>query len=104
MYFCTYEKVIKMDLQEEFLKKLRQTLLENTTFPTNYIYKFIVPNESTKINHLMELFNFQGAVITSKESKTNKYKSFTISVLSNSVDEIIQKYREVSVIQGIISL
>lgn len=93
-----------MDLQEEFLKKLRVALLENTTFPTNYIYKFIVPNEALKINQLMELFNFQGAVITTKDSKTNKYKSFTISVLSNSVDEIILKYREVTVINGIISL
>jgi putative lipoic acid-binding regulatory protein len=93
-----------MDLQEEFLKKLRQTLLESTTFPTNYIYKFIVPNEESKILHLMGLFNFQGAIVTTKNSKTNKYKSFTISVLSNSAEEIIQKYREVSVISGIISL
>lgn len=93
-----------MDNQEDFLNKLRLTLIEGTIFPTTYIYKFIVPNEDLKIQHLMELFNFQGAVITSKDSKTNKYKSFTISVLTVSVDEIIQKYKEASAIHGIISL
>ncbi|MDP2089580.1 MAG: DUF493 family protein [Flavobacteriaceae bacterium] len=93
-----------MDNQEEFYQKLRQTLVESTTFPTTYIYKFIVPNEESGINQLMEFFDYQGAVIISKDSKTNKYKSFTINVLTNSVDEIIQKYIEVSVIEGIISL
>lgn len=93
-----------MDIQEEFLKKLRQSLIDSMTFPTTYIYKFIVPNQESSIHQLMELFNFQGAVINSKDSKSNKYKSFTITVLTISVDEIIQKYKEASTIHGIIAL
>ncbi len=93
-----------MDNYEEFYQKLKKSLVETTTFPTTYIYKFIVPNKELVLNQLIELFNFQGAVITTKESKTNKYKSFTVHVLSNSADEIVQKYLEASAIDGIISL
>ncbi|MDO9261386.1 MAG: DUF493 family protein [Flavobacteriaceae bacterium] len=93
-----------MENQAEFYQKLRKSLVETTTFPTTYSYKFIVPNKELVINQLMELFNFQGAVITSKDSKTKKYRSFTIYVLTNSVDDIIQKYVEASAIEGIISL
>lgn len=93
-----------MDKQEEFYQKLRQTILESTNFPTNYTYKFILPNDVIRVNQLLELFNFQGAVITSKDSKTSKYRSFTINVISNSVDEIIQHYQKAATINGIISL
>ncbi len=93
-----------MDKRDEFYTKLRQTLVDQTKFPTTYLYKFIIPNEEKHHKTIMKIFDFQGAVITSKKSKTNKFKSFTIQVQVNNVDEIIQKYQEVSIIEGVISL
>lgn len=93
-----------MDNRDEFYEKLRQTLIDQTKFPTKYLYKFIIPNEEKNIKTLMKIFDFQGAVITSKESKTTKYKSYTIHVNVKNVDEIITKYKEVSIIEGVISL
>ncbi|MBS3992167.1 MAG: DUF493 family protein [Bacteroidetes bacterium] len=93
-----------MDNRDEFYANLRQTLVEQTKFPTTYLYKFIIPNEEKNIKIILKIFDFQGAVITSKKSKTNKFKSYTIHVKVKNVDEIIQKYQEVSVIEGVISL
>lgn len=93
-----------MENSEIFYQKLRTTLEETTTFPTSYIYKFIIPNNNSNVFQLMKLFDSQGAVITSKDSKTTRYKSFTIQIITNSVDEIIQKYKDASSIEGIISL
>lgn len=93
-----------MDKRDEFYTKLRQTLLEQTKFPAIYLYKFIIPNEQESIDRLMKIFDFQGAVITSRKSKTTKFKSYTIQVNVTNVDQIITKYKEASVIEGIISL
>ena len=93
-----------MDNRNEFYEKLRQTLVEQTKFPTTYLYKFIIPNQEKNIHTLMKIFDFQGAIITSKKSKTDKFKSFSIQVKVQNADQIIEKYKEVSVIEGIISL
>lgn len=93
-----------MDTRDEFYTKLRQTLLEQTKFPTTYLYKFIIPNIPSNIDKLMSIFDFQGAVVSSKKSKTSKFKSYTIQVKVANVDEIIKKYKEVAVIEGVISL
>lgn len=93
-----------MDKQEEFYQKLREQLSESTHFPATYLFKFIVPNHQLQTVELMKLFDYQGAVITTKDSKNAKYKSFTIHILMNSVEEIIMKYKEASKIKGIISL
>ena len=50
------------------------------------------------------MFNKLGAVINSKSSKNKKFTSFTILVDMNSADEIIDKYKEVGTVEGVISL
>ncbi len=45
-----------------------------------------------------------GAVINSKPSKTGKYTSLTILVKMVSADDVIDKYIEVSKVEGVISL
>jgi len=93
-----------MDKKEDFYGKLRIKLEETTTFPVKYMFKFIIPTDNDKLEKIENMFNHIGAVITTKSSKSNKYKSLTILATMNSVDEIIKKYEEVDTVEGVISL
>jgi putative lipoic acid-binding regulatory protein len=78
--------------------------LETTSFPTEYLYKFIIPTSKEKLKEIENIFNNMGAVINSKPSSNGKYTSLSIYVKMNTPDEIINKYKEVSKIEGVISL
>ncbi|UII76076.1 DUF493 domain-containing protein [Flagellimonas sp. HMM57] len=89
---------------DAFYARLKEQLLENTKWPSNYLYKFIVPTDKEKIDQITNIFNMAGAVIESKQSKKGTYTSVSITVLLNSPDEVIAKYKEVSGVEGVISL
>lgn len=89
---------------EAFYVKLKQSLEETTTFPTQYLYKFIVPNESEKIEQIEDVFNHLGAVINTKTSRKGTYTSVSIQVIMQSSDHVIEKYKEAAQVEGIISL
>ncbi|MBS9766446.1 MAG: DUF493 family protein [Flavobacteriaceae bacterium] len=93
-----------MTKKEEFYQKLRKTLKETTTFPTRYLYKFIVPSEGEGITQIEVLFKDNQPKISKKESKKGTYTSVTISVLMSSPEAIISKYQQAESIKGIISL
>jgi putative lipoic acid-binding regulatory protein len=89
---------------EEFYIKLKASLEETTSFPAQYMYKFIVPTDEEKTQEVKNLFNHLGAVIETKHSKGGKYTSVSIVVSMSSADAVIEKYKEASTIEGIISL
>ena len=64
---------------EAFYKKLREQLYETTSWPSEYLYKFIVPTEASKIKQIEDLFNNLGAVITTKESGKGTYTSVSVN-------------------------
>lgn len=90
---------------EEFYLRLKGEL-ENTTkkWPAEYLYKFIVPASDEKVNEVKEAFDNMGAVIKTNKSKNGNYISISINVVMKNADAIIEKYQEVSTIEGIISL
>jgi putative lipoic acid-binding regulatory protein len=88
----------------EFYERLRLELNNNTSWPTKYLFKFIVPNNQYKIDQVENAFNNMGAVIDTKQSKTGKYTSISIQVQMQDAQNIIDKYLEVSTVEGIISL
>lgn len=89
---------------DEFYKKLRESLLETTKFPADYMFKFIIPNKLEQKKQINNLFNFEGAVVKTNPSKSEKFISFTILQKMNTVDDVIAKYKEASNIKDIISL
>lgn len=93
-----------MSKESEFYKKLKNSLLETTEFPTNYMFKFIIPTDEVKFKTIESIFDNLGAVIDSKPSKNGKYTSLSILVAMNDPDSIIEKYQEVSKVEGVISL
>lgn len=74
--------------------------LEALDYPTKYMYKFITTEE--KIAELRPYF--EEAEITTKRSSSGKYISFTAVLMSVSSEQIINKYRLLEHIKGLISL
>ncbi len=89
---------------DEFYARLKEQLLENTNWPSNYLYKFIVPTDDERIAQIQDIFDNTGAVIESKKSKNGNYTSLSITVNLKDPDEVIKKYKEVAVVEGVISL
>lgn len=88
----------------EFYKKLKLQLEDTTTFPADYMYKFIVPADGNQVHEVEEIFNNTGAVIQTKKSKTGKYISVSIVLKIASAENVINYYKKAEKIKGIISL
>lgn len=98
------ERMSTKNDSQAFYAKLKTQLEETTQFPTLYMYKFIVPSSESKIQQVHKVFDNMGAVIDTKQSSKGTYTSVTITVNMENADAIIAKYKEVSVVEGIISL
>lgn len=96
---------MKMDKKtEEFYHRLKEELTNSTLWPSEYLFKFIVPTDTEKVATIEKSFDGVGAVIQTSQSKTGKYTSVSINVTMNSAQSVIDKYLELSKIEGIISL
>lgn len=107
MYLCLARRnAMSSDKKtEEFYNKLRIQLYETTSWPSEYLYKFIVPTDQSKINQIEDLFDNLGAVITTKESGKGTYTSVSINLEMKDPDAVITKYKEVAEkVKGVISL
>lgn len=89
---------------EEFYARLKEELTNTSLWPTEYLYKFIIPTDDQKIADVEAAFNDMGAVISTQQSKNGKYTSVSISVHMKNPDAVIEKYIQLSSIEGIISL
>jgi len=90
---------------EEFYEKLKTQLYDTATWPSEYLYKFIVKSDLKKIAEIEAIFNNIGAVINTIESKNGKYTSVSIHVKLEDPDAVIGKYKEVAEkVEGVISL
>ena len=93
-----------MDGKEAFYKKLQWQLEETTQFPSDYLFKFIVPTTDNQVEEVENLFNNKGAVINTKKSKTGKYVSVSIVLNIENAATVIDYYQKAAKIKGIISL
>ena len=89
---------------DSFYNNLKTKLNETHDWPTDYIFKFIVENKAEKINQVELEFKKFKTKISRKISSKNPYISLTIIVKLISADQVIKKYKDVSKIDGIISL
>lgn len=90
---------------EEFYEKLRTQLYETTSWPSEYLYKFIIKSDAFKIEKIESIFDNMGAVINTTESKNGKYTSVSINLIMKNPEAVIEKYKEVAEkVEGVISL
>ena len=80
--------------------RFKELINEEVTFPHVYTFKFVTKKQE---NHpLISLLEDHEIII--KESSAGKYMSVTSRREFHSADEIIEVYRKVSVVEGLITL
>ncbi|MCR9181853.1 MAG: DUF493 family protein [Flavobacteriaceae bacterium] len=89
---------------EEFYKNLKEKLNNDTLWPSEYLYKFIIPTDEVKVVQIEAVFKDTDAKIQTKSSSKGNYTSVSVLVKMKNPDAVIEKYLEVSTIEGIISL
>ena len=89
---------------EKDFDKLRKDLENLQEWPSDYIFKFIIENNSNKKDELLSKFDLSQCRLSCKESSNKKYVSLTLIMHMNNASEVIDRYMEVSKIDGIISL
>ncbi|MFW5687421.1 MAG: DUF493 family protein [Bacteroidota bacterium] len=85
------------------LESLRKKLDLHSSWPMNYMFKFIVPAQMDKIARVEALFSNE-AIITRNESKNGKFVSISARQRMESSDQIIRVYEKASGIDKILAL
>ena len=89
---------------EDFYISLKSKLEENHNFPEDYLYKFIILNDSEKLTEIYKVFDQLKYSITTRESSNGKYISCSIQCFVLDADQVIFLYREVAKIEGVIMI
>lgn len=97
---CKYES---MAINEEFLSRLELQLAQNSSWPSVYMFKFIIPESNQGYALLRSLFGEESRLFT-RHSSGGKYISVTVKEMMINPGEVIDRYRKASVIEGIIAL
>ena len=82
---------------------LRERLGE-LSFPSVYMFKFIVKSDLQKIAQIESLFQPEKAEIIRKESSKGAFISISVKEVMLSADEIITVYEKACKIDGVITL
>lgn len=88
----------------DFYSSFREKLLEVEQFPTLFTFKFIVPATAENKSAIENIFEHPSTKTQIKDSKTGKYYSLTVETFVNTVDDVIDYYKKVSVIEKVIML
>ena len=80
---------------DEFYSKLKTKLQETSSWPSKYLFKFIVKSDPVKISDIESIFNNMGSVITSTPSKKGTYTSVSIHVDMENPEAVIEKSKQV---------
>lgn len=98
--FCMTEE----EKTKEFYDRLREQLENDTSWPTDYLFKFIVPASLEKIAEIEAVFDNMNADMQTRDSSKGTYTSISVKVNLDSPDAVIEKYLQVSKVEGVISL
>ncbi len=91
------------DIMDEQFRKLRTTLLEQEEWPLLYFFKFIVPNDSEKIEKVKQLFP-KPEDLSFRASRDIRYIAISSKEVMPDVDSIIKVYEKAAEIKGVIAL
>ena len=89
-------------INDEQFKNLRKELVKDNNWPQIYMFKFIIPADNKKIALVEAKFSDE-AIITQKQSTNGKYISITIKEVMLNADSIIDKYKEMDGIEGLMA-
>lgn len=90
-----------MNLDQEL--KLKEQLEQLHSFPDLYYFKFIIPSSEEKLKEVLSHFS-ENAEVKSRTSKNGKYTSISIKEVMMSAQKVVDRYRELNNIEGLMSL
>ncbi len=88
---------------KEFYESLKEKLELERAWPNEYLFKFIVPADESKIARIERSFDDMNAVINFRDSSKGTFTSVSIKVHMISAQAIVDKYIELSTIEGLLS-
>ena len=90
--------------EQEFYAKFKGRLEDVQKFPADYTFKFIYPSSEETMNKIKEIFVNTNAEYNYKASANRKYTSISVKLYIIDADSVINYYKEVSKIDGVIML
>jgi putative lipoic acid-binding regulatory protein len=93
-----------MDKKEEVYKSLLEKLHSEVKWPSVYLFKFIIPADNEKLAVLEGKFNSKEAQVVVRQSKNGNYLSVSAKEMMLTPESVVERYRSVEEIEGIISL
>ena len=89
---------------EEFYQQFLKKLEISHTWPGMYMFKFIMPTNSTYVDELISIFEGFDINISKKYSSNKNFLSISINTRVNLPEEVIKLYKETSHFKGLIRL
>ncbi len=89
---------------DDFYASLKEKLEATHDFPQDYLFKFIITNEESKHTEIFRVFDDIKYTLSTKESKNGKYTSLNMNAFVMDADQVINIYKEVGKIQGVMML
>jgi len=87
-------------MENQWIKSFREKLDQHYTWPSVYLFKFIVPKG--KEEEVKKLFPLHDT--SDKLSKQGNYTSLSVEMMMPSSDAVIEIYQKASKIEGIVAL
>ena len=87
-------------MSEDKFADLKKKLDETLTYPSVYMFKFILPADNRTIALVENMFGGEAEIYT-KESGKGKYISITVKEVMMNTDEIIVIYKKAGKIPGV---
>ncbi len=91
-------------MKKDNYKNLRELLDKIDKWPSPYMFKFICPNTSEKIEEVKQSFDLEKFTFKQKESKSGKFTSLTFVAVMSGSDAVIAKYRSLEKVEGLMAL
>ncbi len=90
-------------LNEETRERLRMRLNEVHTWPSVYMFKFVLEPEQERLDRVLALFTEEAEVLR-RYSTGGKYVSITAREVMMSAQEVVDRYDRASDIPGVLAL
>ena len=82
----------------------KKLLEENYSWPCLYMFKFICPAKNENIAHLESLFKSESSEVIIRQSSKGNFVSVTAKEIMLSPEKVLNRYKEVEQIPGLLSL
>jgi putative lipoic acid-binding regulatory protein len=94
----------KVPKDESFYQRFHQQLLDTSSWPGPYVFKFIIPTSGKTKESLLQLFKDDNVNASERVSSKGKYTSISIEGIFANPSIIIEKYKQAAKIPDIIQL